>query len=126
MMLAAFDKFKQWVATVTYKQHRFVLGVAGARMFLQLQWDGNDSDTKEPAVVHGRKWFLSEHMTKSEVVQTALAAVLAAEEHEAREAFLYDGRAIFGPHFNVDALHTMMELTNAQERRDETVQRKAE
>lgn len=52
----------------------------------------------------GRKWQLSYHMTKSEIVQTALAAVLAAVEHEAREHFLYKGLAIFGPHMNVDQL----------------------
>lgn len=58
----------------------------------------------------GRKWRLSYHMTKSEVVQTALAAVLAAVEHEAREHFLYQGRAIFGPHFNVDDLVELVDL----------------
>ncbi len=52
----------------------------------------------------GRKWRLSPHMLKSEVVQTALMAVLYAEEHEAREHFLYRGEAIFGPHYNVDRL----------------------
>lgn len=52
----------------------------------------------------GRKWKLSRHMTKSEIVQTALKAVLVAEEHEAREKFLYRERPIFGPHFDVDAL----------------------
>lgn len=51
-----------------------------------------------------RKWRLSEYMTKSELVQTALKAVLTAEEHEARESFRYRGKAIFGPHFDVDTL----------------------
>ena len=53
---------------------------------------------------HTRRWLLSPAMTKSEVVQTALKCVLAAVEHEAREAFTYRGRAIFGPHFDVDVL----------------------
>jgi hypothetical protein len=53
---------------------------------------------------HGRKWRLSEHMTRSEVVRTALAAVLAVEEHEARERFLYRGQAVYGPHFDVNVL----------------------
>ncbi len=56
---------------------------------------------------HGRKWRLSRHMTTSEIVQTALKAVLAAEEHEAREAFTYRGHAIFGPHLNVESLVTL-------------------
>jgi hypothetical protein len=52
----------------------------------------------------GRKWMLSTHMLKSEIVQTAFLAVMTAEEHETREKFTYDGLAIFGPHYNVDRL----------------------
>ncbi len=52
----------------------------------------------------GRKWMLSPHMTKSEVVQTAFKAVMTAIEHETREKFRYRSTAIFGPHFNVDDL----------------------
>ncbi|SRR5258708_17168739 len=58
----------------------------------------------EGIVWKGRKWRLSENMTRSEIAQTALKAVLTAVEHEAREHFLYKGRAIFGPHHNVDLL----------------------
>lgn len=69
-------------------------------------WSKERPGYANPAVLQsGRKWRLSEHMTKSEIVQTALMAVLAAEEHENREQFLYKGRAIFGPHFDVDGLH---------------------
>jgi hypothetical protein len=53
---------------------------------------------------NGRKWFLSNHMTRSEVVQTAFKAVLTAEEHEAREHFKYRGQSIFDPHYDVDKL----------------------
>lgn len=52
----------------------------------------------------GRKWLMSKHMTKSEVVATAFKAALTAEEHECREEFRYRGKKIFGPHFNVDIL----------------------
>lgn len=52
----------------------------------------------------GRKWKLSEHMTKSEVVRTMFIAVMTAIEHETRELFTYRGEAIFGPHVDVDAL----------------------
>jgi hypothetical protein len=51
-----------------------------------------------------RKWLLSEHMTTSELVQTAFKCVLTSLEHEAREQFTYRGQNIFGPHFNVEAL----------------------
>jgi hypothetical protein len=52
----------------------------------------------------GRKWILSDHMTDGEVVQTAMAAVLAWYEHEAREAFKFRGKAIFNPHLSLEAL----------------------
>lgn len=59
---------------------------------------------------HGRKWYISAHMTEAEVLQTALLAVLTANEHEVRETFLVDGRAIFGPHFSIDALKYAVDL----------------
>ena len=63
----------------------------------------------------GRWWRLSHHMTKSELVQTALKAVLTAEEHEAREHFLYKGVPVFGPHINVDALWTVATVLDVRE-----------
>ncbi len=52
----------------------------------------------------GRKWRISSFMTKSEVVNTAFAALMAWWEHEAREAFKFRGHAIYGPHHDVEAL----------------------
>lgn len=95
---------EQWLSDVQYKDHQFKVNQDGDRQYLQLEWHGLDSVTHEPMVVKGRKWFLSPFMTKGEVVQTALVAVLAAEEHEAREEFRYKGKAIFGPHFDIERL----------------------
>ena len=53
---------------------------------------------REMHLYRGRKWRVSTHSTKREVVGTAFAAILAAMEHEMREAFTYQGAAIFGPH----------------------------
>lgn len=36
--------------------------------------------------------------TEVEVVQAALGMVLAVEEHEARERFLFDNKRVFDPH----------------------------
>jgi hypothetical protein len=52
----------------------------------------------------GRKWRLSPHMTVSEVVGTTWKAYMTWIEHEARESFQWRGRAIYGPHLDVDAL----------------------
>ena len=56
----------------------------------------------------GRKWRLSHYMTRSEVVQTAMAALMAWYEHEAREGFKYKGLSVFSPHLDVEALHEIV------------------
>lgn len=63
----------------------------------------------------GRKWLLSRHMTEGEVVQTCLMALLAAEEHEAREAFTYKGKALFGPHLSIEKLLAIADDTEMRE-----------
>ena len=57
-------------------------------------------------------------MTKSEIVQTALMAVLAAEEHETREAFLYRGQRIFSPHYDVDQLVKLRQTGSSEDLRE--------
>lgn len=89
---------------VTYRNWTYRVGQDGDRLFLQVCFVGACADSGEPANQQGRKWLLSPHMTKSELVATAFKAVLTAEEHEAREAFKYRGQAVFGPHFDVDHL----------------------
>jgi hypothetical protein len=61
------------------------------------------SGLQEPQ--HTRKWLLSQHMTDSEIVQTAFKCFLTSMEHRAREYFRYRGKRIFGPHFDSDALY---------------------
>jgi hypothetical protein len=95
-------RYRDWKFVVRYEENSF-------RPYLQVSF------VADGAPQSGRKWFLSTHMTKSEVVQTALKAILTAEEHEAREKFLYRGRAIFGPHFDVDALHEIVERRDLRE-----------
>jgi hypothetical protein len=93
------------VSRLHYRGWRFHVGADALNcLYLQMQWIAPHSLTHETVELHGRKWRLSEHMTTSEIVQTALMAVLAAEEHEARERFLFDGRPIFGPHLNCERL----------------------
>ena len=102
---------REWLAKVKYKDWRFRL--APDLSWLQVAF-GAAADEQR-----GRKWRLSTHMTKSEVIQTAFKAVLTAEEHETREAFLYRGHAIFRPHYNVDALAELCHQS-AADRRDST------
>lgn len=99
------DRFRGIIASVTYKDWLFHIGGTEGHWYLQVRFP--TTDVQRPNVVteqHGRKWWLSSHMTESEILQTALMAVLAAEEHEARERFLVEGVAVAGPHFDWFAL----------------------
>lgn len=52
----------------------------------------------------GGKSYISEHAVDNEIVSCCLALLLAFDEHETREAFLFDGARIYGPHIQLDAL----------------------
>ena len=106
------------LADLKYKDWRFRIEKDGIGLwFMQVVFDAPDASEGNAITCHGRKWRMSMHMTKSEIVQTALKAVLTAEEHETRENFLFRGRAIFGPHLSVDALWQMVGDPEAHQRR---------
>lgn len=71
----------------------------GGDLYLQVEMLGDGTHTWR-----GRKWGVSFWFTESEVVQTALKAVLTFLEHEAREGFLYKSKAVFNPHIDIDSL----------------------
>lgn len=74
------------------------------RAYLQLEVDRPDCFTGEMGVGKSGKTYLSEHQTDSEILRKALGLFLAFEEHEVREDFKWNGRAIFGPHIDIQAL----------------------
>lgn len=94
------EKVADVLAKITYKNWEFRTDENCTWLQVRFVADGENWG--------GRKWPLSTHMTRSEIVQTALKAVLTAEEHEAREQFRYRGEAIFGPHINVDAMYDLL------------------
>jgi hypothetical protein len=104
------------IAQIKYKPGwRITVHGTPGNFYLQIRFESEDPTTRVVGEQSGRKWFLSPHMTDGEVVQTALMAVLAAEEHEAREFFTYRGRAIFGPHFNLQKLIALCDAPDANE-----------
>jgi len=114
------EKFENWLKDVAYKDWDIKIRMDGERPYLQIGfWDADLTNPAGAKMYQScRKWFLSPHMTKSEVIQTAFKAVLSAEEHETRERFAYKGKAIFGPHFHVDALALLCQ-NNALDLREE-------
>lgn len=93
----------------------FLLQFDGPRPYLQVRFQAPDSRYGgDPTHQTGRKWFLSYHMTRSEVVQTAFKAVLTAVEHEAREGFTWRDRPVFGPHIPVYKLWEICDTVDAR------------
>lgn len=86
--------------------------IEGDHYFLQVEFDAYNGWDQTTTRQKGRKWLLSEHMTRNEVVQTCFLAVMTAAEHEVRENFRYKGRAIFGPHWDPNVLWKMSRREN--------------
>lgn len=103
---------------IQYRDWRFRVGWEGdnSPIWIQVIFDAISTKTGAIEEQHGRKWQISSHAVASEVVKTAWLAVQTAIEHEAREAFRFDGEAIFGPHIDVSALHS---VARVHERRPE-------
>jgi hypothetical protein len=99
------------VEKIRYKDWTFHLRERHNVPYLQVSFPALDAETGLGSMQAGRMWMLSAEMTASQVLQTALMAVLAAEEHEAREAFTYRGVGIFNPHLDFAA---MAEATQSQ------------
>ncbi len=127
------QSIKNLLAQVTFHDWTFHVGIMGdplSRMgsgyFLQVHFDAYDPSTKQHAEQHGRKWYVSRFATPSEVIQTALAAVLMAVEHEARESFLVHGLPIYGPHWPVEQLIQMCDPSVTDQRPPMTDHERAE
>lgn len=107
------------IGCVTYPGMEFnVCEPESGPLYLQLEFTEKCSQTGGFQKWKSRKWQLSCHMTRSELVQTAMKAVLTALEHEARENFKYRGRSIFDPHYDVDQLWGLRGQDNALETRE--------
>lgn len=70
------------------------------RIFIQIVYDAPCTKTGVIGEWHGRKWYLSDHMTEDEVIKTCFAAYEAAVKHEIMESFKVDGKILFNPHVN--------------------------
>lgn len=74
------------------------------RIFIQVTYDAPCTKTGEIKEWHGRKWYLSKHMTDDEVIKTTYCAFKAAVEHEIMEGFKLDNIILFNPHVNFEEL----------------------
>src|SRR5690606_37153327 len=90
-------------SNIKYKDWRFVVGEKNGTLSLQIKFNAPDNYTGEVEEQSCRKYQLSEHMVKTEVVETAWLAVQRAELHEAGENFWYKGVLPYCPHIDIDA-----------------------
>lgn len=98
------SRYVRLLEEVRYRDWTIAVGHENGQPFLRVSFPDTDVTTGHGTVCEGRRWPLNPAMSPGELVQTAFKAVLTAEEHEARERFSYRGRAVFGPHLNVDRL----------------------
>lgn len=101
------EEIRAVVAQCAFESFDFRVIALGEHFVLQATWSEIDIVTDRYATQHSRKWLLSPHMTRSEIVQTCYKLAITAVEHRARETFKYRGCRIFGPHFDVDRLHQL-------------------
>lgn len=89
------------LADVTFLNYKFVVkeGHGGVKMYATYM----DADIYTGKIEEQttRKWELTPFMTDSEIVQTAFLCCNKSFEHRCREAFVFQGSRIFGPHFDV-------------------------
>src|SRR6478609_3499648 len=90
------DLFAEVRDGVTYKPgYRLLLRrdelVPNGRWYFQVECDRLDAITGEPGTGRGGKAYLSPHVSRSELVQTAFGLLKSFEEHECREFFRFQG-----------------------------------
>lgn len=120
-----YEAIKKFVGeNIRYKDWEFHVKRKGQTMYLQIQFqsidnkfeyfnpDGGDLGRGPFLKIrhYGRKWQLSNHMTKTEIVRTAHLAVIQAEIHESCELFKYKGIAIFNTHRDIDELAALKQI----------------
>ena len=117
-MTYTLQEIRDIVGLCSFDDWNILVRMDGNRPYLQVHTpNGKDAETGLPMEWTGRKWMLSPHMCKNEIVATAFKAVMTAMEHEVRESFRYRGVAIFNPHQDPDKLVDFVsDGANIQER----------
>lgn len=96
---------------------------------LQVTYNEADVDTGKIEQQYGRKWYVADDATESDVVDTAFAAVMRSYDHVVQEHFTYKGRRVFSPHFTIEqrfAMATVNEAVRASDRAAQSEQSETE
>jgi hypothetical protein len=102
-------EIREIVSSVAYLDWDIKVLYDGDRAYLQIHGHGPDpKDGMRDAQWSGRKWFISPHMCKNELIRTAYKAIECAVAHEMNENFLYKDVAIMTPHMDYEEIVDIM------------------
>jgi hypothetical protein len=105
------EEVQSIIAGVKFMDRTFRVEPLGQGYFLQVQYMEEDVETGEVALQQARKWYISPYSTETEIVETAFKACRVSMDHVLKEHFLYLGRRVYSPHFDIRA---RMELCDAK------------
>jgi hypothetical protein len=98
------DPMKYTFLVVEDVQDNTVYPAQPGAVYLQAYYEDEDTFTHEKSTQYTRKWHISDEATDSQIIQTAFKLCLTSAEHRVREAFMYKGVRVFGPHWDVEDL----------------------
>ena len=84
--------------------YHLAVGQDDTGIYFQIYCQRPDTYTEAMGEGQGGKRYLAYHTTPDEMVRIAFSILDAYDHHEDREAFLYKGKRVFGPHITIDAL----------------------
>lgn len=95
---------KEFNILIKYDDKYTNITMNDGRVYIQLEYNSTCNKDGDNDYWKGRKWYLSEHMTDDEIIKTCYAAFEACVKHEIMEGFKVDGKMLFNPHINFEAL----------------------
>jgi len=117
------EEIREIVGHISYLDWEVRVRKDGDRDYLQVFGHGPDpKDGMKDAQWSGRKWMLSPHMCKNELIRTAYKAIECAVAHEMNECFLYKGVAIMTPHMDYEEIVDIMTDHDCSDSREDGMQ----
>ena len=95
------------IDNIEFMDRTIRLGDKGTGWFIQVQYMEEDIETGKMELQKARKWLISPFMTDTEVVETVFKACRTSMDHVLKEHFLYKGRRVYSPHFDIEARVSM-------------------
>jgi hypothetical protein len=97
-------KLLSGISCSSFTDLKFIVTITGTTCLMFAKWKGICSNSELTNPLTSRKYYVSPHMTDEEITQTGFLCLKTALEHELRETFKVNGKAIFGPHLSHDQL----------------------